>query len=145
MQDISLGQYNFRVRDIDSGDGSFLAFKLINKLREIMAAAGETSSEETPEVDKEVAIRGTINLVLMNLDETDFKMIQKKALALVDQYEAIGSETTPMPIMRNGVVIAPALKNNITLLIELTNESLYFNLSPFFSENGLKVVMTGRA
>lgn len=146
MQDVSLGQHSFRIRDIDAGDGSFLALKLINKLRKIMSESGDTQApEDMPEVDKEEAIRGTINLILMNLDEDEFKMFQKKALSLVDMYEMVGEQNTALPIMRNGVVITPALKGNITLLIQLTNESLYQNLSPFFSENGLKVVMTGKA
>lgn len=145
MIDFALGEKQYRIRDIDAEEGSFLAFKLTNKLREIMSKeADETPQTEVRKVEKEDAVRGTISLILMNLDEDTYKMVQKKALTLVDEVTVVGEKEAYLPILRNGKIIVPELKGNIEQVIELTFESLYHNLSPFFSENGLKLLMTGK-
>lgn len=145
MIDFPLGEKQYRIRDIDAEEGSFLAFKLTNKLREIMSKeADEAPQTEVRKVEKEDAVRGTISLILMNLDEDTYKLVQKKALALVDEVTIVGEKEAYLSILRNGKLIVPELKGNIEQVIELTFESLYHNLSPFFSENGLKLLMTGK-
>ncbi len=145
MKDFPLGEKQYRIRDIDAEEGSFLAFKLTNKLREIMSnEKDEAPKAEVRKVEKEAAVRGTISLILMNLDEDTYKLVQRKALALVDEVTVVGEKEAFLPILRNGKLIVPELKGNIEQVIELTFESLYYNLSPFFSENGLKLLMTGK-
>lgn len=147
MKTFALGEKQYRIREIEAEDGSFLALKLTNKLRQILSEekTDETPQEEVKKVDKEEAIRGTISLILMNLDEDTYKTVQQKALALVDEIQIVGEKEAFIPILRNGKVILPELKANIQQVIELTFESLFYNLSPFFSENGLKLLMTGKA
>lgn len=145
--DFSLGQYQYNIREIDAEAGSFLAMKLVNKLRQIMteADASEDNAKTSQQLPKEEAVRGTISLVLMNLDEAEYKLIQRKALAQVDRMESVGTEIVAVPIMRNGVIAPKDLKTDIGSVMTLTLESLFRNLAPFFSENGLKLLMTGKA
>jgi hypothetical protein len=143
--EITLGQYQYNVRDIDADEGSFLAMKLVNKLRQIMSSeASDNNTSYESNVSKEEAVHGTISLIMMNMDEAEYKTIQTKALALVDRMEQVGAESVGIPIIRNGKLIHADLKKDVTTIMQLTLESLYHNLSPFFSENGLKLVMTGK-
>jgi hypothetical protein len=146
MYTFVLGERSYQIRPITAEDGSFLAFKFVNKLREVMSGADRDEKPDANEKQptQEEAIRGTISLVLMNMNEDEFKLVQRKALALIDEFTAVGQSSEPIPITRNGAIIAPALKGDVQALIQLTNESLYQNLGPFFSENGLKLVMTGK-
>lgn len=144
--EFTLGQYQYNIREIDAEAGSFLAMKLVNKLRQIMteADASEDDAKTSQQLPKEEAVRGTISLVLMNLDEAEYKLIQRKALAQVDRMESVGTEIVAVPIMRNGVIAPKDLKTDIGTVMTLTLESLFRNLAPFFSENGLKLLMTGK-
>ena len=149
--DITIGENSYTIRDVDAETGSFLAFRLVNRLRVIMSAednSGDTVGQpkETPTPEKKAeAIRGTLSLILMNLDEAEYHLIQRKMLTLIDRNQMVGAVMAAEPIMRNGTVVHKDLKNNVSEVMQLTLEALYYNLSPFFSENGLKLVMTGKA
>lgn len=144
--EFTLGQYQYNIREIDAEGGSFLAMKLVNKLRIIMSEADvDDSTDEQKKTPKDEAVRGTLSLILMNLDEAEYKLIQRKALAQVDRMETVGTEVVPVPIMRNGVIAPKDLKTDIGSVMTLTLESLFRNLAPFFSENGLKLLLTGKA
>lgn len=143
--EITIGEYSYIVRDIDAVEGSYIATRLVNKLRQVIANESSKSSEEVKnEVSKEEAVRGTISLIVMNLNEDEYKNVQKVALSLVDRLEKTGERFVPVPITRDGKIVHPDLRSNMSAIMQLTLESLYYNFQSFFSENGLKLVMTGR-
>jgi septum formation topological specificity factor MinE len=77
--------------------------------------------------------------MLMTLDKGLFDQVQREALNVVGQYTAIGEKEVVLPVlMANGTVAIPELRNDIVSIVQLTSQSLYFNLSPFFLGDGLK-------
>lgn len=138
--DVVIGETRYKISRMDSGLGSWLLMKLLNSLRGIIQDTEETAPKifATPEEEKEFkanGVRALIQNFLETMDQSMFQNVQNSALSIVTEYIAIGTVETNLPILNNGRFAKSALKSDISAVLKLTNESLFFNLSPFFLGN----------
>lgn len=132
----------YRFGRMKSEDGSWLLMRLMKQLLDVMSSGTKSEDEPTEQVDevveptpeevKEKAAQA-INMLMLNLEEDLFKRVQKYALGCISRYE--GTIQTPIPIMVNGKLVVKELQYDIEATMKLTSTSLYFNLSPFFSQS----------
>jgi hypothetical protein len=80
---------------------------------------------------------------LRGLDFETFSFIQNNCLAVIGKLQDPGDGSeVPMPIVADSGVFADvALANNLMTVMELTVQSLLFNLADFFDGGGLKAVL----
>jgi septum formation topological specificity factor MinE len=141
-KDVTLGVSRYRISRMNASTGSWLLFKLLDSLRKIMADGSQDTQSAPQEIgteQREQAANALIQGMLMTLDKGLFDQVQREALNVVGQYTAIGEKEVVLPVlMANGTVAIPELRNDIVSIVQLTSQSLYFNLSPFFLGDGLK-------
>jgi septum formation topological specificity factor MinE len=141
-KDVTLGVSRYRIARMNASTGSWLLFKLLDSLRKIMADGSQDTQSAPQEIgteQREQAANALIQGMLMTLDKGLFDQVQREALNVVGQYTAIGEKEVVLPVlMANGTVAIPELRNDIVSIVQLTSQSLYFNLSPFFLGDGLK-------
>jgi septum formation topological specificity factor MinE len=141
-KDVTLGVSRYRISRMNASTGSWLLFKLLDSLRKIMADGSQDMQSAPQEIgteQREQAANALIQGMLMTLDKGLFDQVQREALNVVGQYTAIGEKEVVLPVlMANGTVAIPELRNDIVSIVQLTSQSLYFNLSPFFLGDGLK-------
>jgi septum formation topological specificity factor MinE len=141
-KDVALGVSRYRISRMNASTGSWLLFKLLDSLRKIMADGSQDTQSAPQEIgteQREQAANALIQGMLMTLDKGLFDQVQREALNVVGQYTAIGEKEVVLPVlMANGTVAIPELRNDIVSIVQLTSQSLYFNLSPFFLGDGLK-------
>jgi len=151
-KDVVIGDKRYRIGRVSSDVGSYLLFQVIASIRAEMAKhTGDEPEQAEPESEKsekekrkevENATRGMIQNMLMSLDQEPFSRIQKHALSVCGQYTAIGEVETILPlVMATGKIAIPSLKYDIQTVVALTSESLFFNLSPFFSNGGFQAIL----
>jgi septum formation topological specificity factor MinE len=141
-KDVTLGVSRYRISRMNASTGSWLLFKLLDSLRKIMTDGSQDTQSAPQEIgteQREQAANALIQGMLMTLDKGLFDQVQREALNVVGQYTAIGEKEVVLPVlMANGTVAIPELRNDIVSIVQLTSQSLYFNLSPFFLGDGLK-------
>lgn len=144
-KDLVLNGNRYQITRMDAAVGSWLLFKLMDTMRKIFAEV-EPNGQQPQELgteQKESAAYAMISAMLMTLDKDDFGKVQREALKVVGQYAAVGEKEVLLPVlMANGSFAVHALKNDIVSVVNLTSGSLYFNLSPFFLEDGLKGIFS---
>jgi hypothetical protein len=141
-KDVVIGSSRYQISRMNASVGSWLLFKLIDSLRKIMEGAEQNGAQPEQEQslhDKETAANALIQGMLMTLDRELFEQVQREALRVVGQYTAVGEKEIVLPVlMANGTFAIPSLRNDIATVVTLTSSALYFNLSPFFLEDGLQ-------
>ena len=80
---------------------------------------------------------------LRGLDFETFSFIQNNCLSVIGKLQDPGDGTeVPMPIVADsGVFADEAITSNLMIVMELTVQSLLFNLSDFFDGGGLKAIL----
>lgn len=147
IKDVVIGENRYAIQNMDAEIGSWLLFKLINSLRNIMntptdetvnaPVAAVEQTDEQKKIAGEGATNAAIQLMLMNLDEDLFKAVQRHALRVCSKYAAVGNEEVLLPVlMQNGKFAVPELNYDIKTVVSLTSQSLFANLSPFFLNGG---------
>ena len=150
IKDVVISGKRYQIAKMQSDLGSWLLFKLMNALREIMKQeTGEQETEPAPqpvveltEEEKkkanEAAANAAIQVMLMNLDQDLFGKIQKIALGVCGEYTAVGPEEVVIPVLKpDGKFANYALSTDITTVAALTSQSIFANLSPFFLNGGM--------
>jgi hypothetical protein len=146
-----IGSSRFQISRVDSETGSFLLFQLLASLRKVMKEDDENDEPNKQERPKpelspedqvkqtEDAVSAMIQSMLMNVDRVMFGKIQRDALSVCGQFTAVGETETILPVlMANGKIAIPSLKTDIQTTVALTQQSLHFNLLPFFLSGGFK-------
>lgn len=136
---------SYQIESMDADTGSWLLMKLVDSLRKVLSGVDDSTPDqnvtEVSQDQKEQAAFGLIQAMLMNLDRQLFTEVQKEALRVCKQYAAVGDKEVAMPVlMASGKFAIPELKNDISTVMQLTSQALYFNLSPFFLGDGLTAI-----
>jgi hypothetical protein len=152
IKEITIKEQNYRICKLSAKSGSWLLMQLMGKMIKIMEELANTGSPN-PEVNNvleqdknkaEESAHAAIQFMLMNLEEDTFAKVQNHALSVCYRLENAGSVPVPMPvIMNDGRFAIKELEFDIETVMSLTSQSLFANLAPFFSKNGLMKLAMG--
>lgn len=141
IKETVLGVTTFRIRKFDASTGSWLLMSLMGEMQKAISDLPTVEGiAESTEASEESAAIGAIQFLLMNLDEEKFAKIQSKALEVCDEQKIMGEREVWLPVLTGKRISSPDLQNDIETILSLTSQSLFANLSPFFSKNGLSKI-----
>ncbi|EJP32245.1 hypothetical protein HMPREF1147_1338 [Selenomonas sp. FOBRC9] len=133
---VELQGRKFEIRSFDAFTGSYIAFTLMEKMlpmgmeakmmNAVQADGGDTSALPMP------------NRALMS--KAEFIAFQKDVLSVVG--EVLPGRTAPL-LNENGSWGVEDVADNAMLVIMLTIHALVFNISGFFSGDGLTALQAG--
>jgi hypothetical protein len=148
IKEVQVGASNFRIKRFDASTGSWLLMTLMGEMQKALSdlptvdkPAVELSDEEK-QAAEENAATGAIQFLLMNLDEEKFTKIQMKALAVCEVSKFIGEKEVWLPLIDGKRITNFELQSDVSTIMTLTSQSLFANLSPFFSKNGLSQIFS---
>lgn len=145
IKEVQIAAYTFRIRKFDASTGSWLLMSLMGEMQKAISdlptSAGD--GEQAPSTgSEESAAIGAIQFLLMNLDEEKFARVQTKALAVCDEQKLFGEKEAWIPVLTGARISNFDLQTDISTILSLTSQSLFANLSPFFSKSGLSTVFS---
>lgn len=131
-KDIEINGRTFRLNKMNAKTGSYMLFKLIKIITPIFKKIDLNKKEEVNLSD--------LNLTeladsLFDLPEDEFRYIQDSALKVVQEILPGGK---PVILNKYGEFEALNVEFDIPLVMNLTVQSIIFNVKGFFSENLLK-------
>lgn len=146
IKELPIGTYTFRIKKFDASTGSWLLMSLMGEMQKAISDLPTSTgdAEQAPSASsEESAAIGAIQFLLMNLDEEKFAKVQNKALAVCDEQKVFdnGKEAW-LPVLTGTRISSPDLQTDISTILSLTSQSLFANLSPFFSKSGLSSVFS---
>lgn len=146
IKDVEVSGKTYMIAHMTSDTGAWLIMRLMGELQAAISkmdiASDSTVQESEGSAD---TARSSIQFLLMNLDQSTFATVQRHALGVCYRYETIGNTQKPLPVIfPNGKFCYKDLQFDIQTVLELTSEALFANLSPFFSKDGLKRMLTGK-
>jgi len=145
IKEVQIGAYTFRIRKFDASTGSWLLMSLMGEMQKAISDMPTTTSdsESAPSTaSEENAAIGAIQFLLMNLDEEKFVRVQSKALEVCDEQKMMNDREVWLPFLTGKRISNPEFQNDISTTLSLTSQSLFANLSPFFSKSGLSSVFS---
>lgn len=135
-KDISIGDRTFRLNKFDPLTGSYMLFKFMGILAPIFSNIDVKDAKEKTKDSKDVDITGEdITKILgemRKIPKEDFDYIQKECLKVVN--EIYPNNPKPSPSVIDDYGEYGILDVDTPLIINLTIQSLIFNLSGFFGE-----------
>lgn len=142
IKDVTFGDNRFGLYRMEARAGGKVLARLLAQLQRMATgkdAATETEDDGTPPPSPEKLIQ----LLYLNLNEQDTDFVQEKALGTVTVYKTIGAAEQPISIYKNGSVL-PEFREDTALIMALTSQALFANMSPFFTKAALELVFTGQ-
>ena len=124
----------YQLRKLRPNVGSYILTRML--------AAG-VSTGALGSAPKDSLLMVVFGAFLRGLDFDTFSFIQNNCLAVVGVMKQAGDgNEVPMPLSSDsGAFAYPEVADNLPLVMNLTVQSLMFNLSDFFEEGGLKTVV----
>lgn len=149
-KDIEINGRKFRLNKMDARTGSYMLFKLIKILTPILEKIDlddieDKAPDHTKEKKLEKANLDDINLTdlmssIFNLPESEFRYIQDNCLRVVEEILPAG----PAKVLdKNGNYGVLDIEFNTALLLNLTIQSLIFNVAGFFEGSPLNSIVKG--
>lgn len=138
FKNIEINGRTFILKKMDARTGSYMLFKLMKLLPPILEGIN------FEKLDLDNLDLGKLNLTRMlnpifELPEDEFRYIQDNCLKVVDEMLGAGSQ----PVLnRNGEWGVLNIENDMGLVMNLTIQSLVFNLQGFFEGSPLSSLMT---
>lgn len=148
-KDIEVNERKFRINKFDARKGSFMLFKMLKILSPIFKTIDikeiRDELKEDENKDEEKDIFGVINIEeiinsLCELTEEDFRYIQDNCLQVV--VEILQSRNAPV-LNKNGQYEVIGVEQDTGLIMNLTIQSLMFNVSGFFEGSPLGSILEG--
>lgn len=152
-KDIEVKGRTFRLNKIDARKGSYMLFKLMNILTPILKGINleEIAKEDgvdgvkDNEGDNKSSFLDNINIAdvaesLFSLPEEEFRYIQDNCLQAVEE---VLSARNSQVLNENGNYGVTDVEFDIGLVMNLTVQSLIFNVSGFFNEDLLDSLVKG--
>jgi len=138
----------YLIRKLTANVGSFiLARVLAASAGGVMAVKDEPKSSDADAVKRRNSemMAAMFAAFLRGLNFEEFSFIQNHCLAVVARLESpAGSPEAPMPIVTDdGVFAIVEVSDDLPLVMNLTIQSLLFNLSDFFDLSGLTAALAG--
>lgn len=146
VKELEINGRTYQIAGFDARTGSKLLARLMARF---IKMGSEAASDNSPVTVSEVPAdqaenpNALLQFLLLNLSDVDFDYVQTHALAVVTRLE--GDSNAPLPITRNGVITPKDLKDDIATIMQLTSESLFANLSPFFTKAAIQKQMQAQA
>lgn len=135
-KDIEINERTFRLNKMDARTGSYMLFKLMKILTPIVKNIKE-DSEEMKLSDLNLT---EIANSLFDLEEKEFRYIQDNALKVVQEILPGGQ---PFVLNKYGEFEALNVEFDTGLVMNLTVQSLYFNIKGFFKGSPLESMLKG--
>lgn len=125
--------------------GSFLTKRLLRHFNDFLKGIdGAEADPNAPKPTDEDFAEQLIQQLLMSVNEEDFINIQRHALNIVTVTDHVAEKEFEQPIMlKSGVFCFKELNKDIATIDFLTSQSLFANLTPFFTPTGLKAALRG--
>lgn len=137
FKDIEVGSRNFRLNKLDARTGSYMLFKLTKILTPILKNVKADGLKDF-DIDK-------INLTelvgsLFDLPEDEFRYIQDNCLQRVEEILPSGGAQV---LNKRGEFEVLDIEFDTALVMNLTIQSLVFNVSGFFEDSPLASMLKG--
>lgn len=136
-KDIEVNERNFRLNKLDARTGSFMLFKLMKILTPIFKNIKEDSLKDMKLEDLNIS---QIAESLFDLPEKEFSYIQDNCLQVVEELLPAGPQKV---LSKHGEWKVLNIEFDTPLVMNLTIQSLVFNVSSFFPENLLSSITKG--
>lgn len=132
----------FSINALSPQRGAFILNQLIDKLVDVAQKADDES--DNTDVGRTPSPEVIISAMLRKLDEKTFGKVQQYCLECVHRLEDVGGQLQPMPIITpSGVITISELQFDIKCMSFLTSQVLNANMSPFFTKDELRKIVTG--
>lgn len=136
-KDIDIKGRAFRLKKMNARTGSFMIFKLMKIITPIFKNIKEDSLKDMN--------LGDINLTeiansLFDLPENEFRYIQDNCLQVVNELLPAGEQSV---LNKDGTWGVLNIEFDTSLVMNLTIQSLIFNVTGFFSESPLSSILKG--
>lgn len=135
-KDIEVNGRTFRLNKMNARTGSYMLFKLMKILTPIVKNI-KVDSEELKLSDLNLT---EITKSLFDLEEEEFKYIQDNALKVIQEILPGGQ---PYVLNKNGEFEALNVEFDTGLVMNLTVQSLFFNIKGFFKGSPLESMLKG--
>lgn len=136
-KDIEINGRTFRLKKMNARTGSYMLFKLMKILTPIVKNIEIDSTDEIKLSDLNLT---EITKSLFDLEEEEFKYIQDNALKVVQEILPGGQ---PYVLNQYGEFEALNVEFDIGLVMNLTVQSLFFNITGFFKGSPLESMLKG--
>lgn len=134
-KNIEVDERKFRIKKMDARTASYILFtKGLGLITPLFKNVKVDSEEDFKISDLDLS---AVSDVLNNISEKDFRFIQDNALQVV--YEILDAGEAPV-LNKNGSWGVNDIEFNGALIMNLTIQSLYFNLKGFFPESLLNIL-----
>lgn len=138
-KDIEINGRNFRLNKLDARTGSFMLLRLINILAPLFKNIDFHEGEESSVAMDDINLTELVSSIC-DLSEEDFRFIQDNCLQIVEELLPAG----PAKVLdKYGNYCVLDIEFDTMLLMNLTIQSLVFNLSGFFEGNPLTSMPKG--
>jgi hypothetical protein len=136
-KEIEVNGRTFRLNKMNARTGSYLLFKLMKILAPIIKNINLEDKEEVALNDLNLT---EIAETLFDLPEKDFRYLQDNALQVVQEILPGGQ---PYVLNKYGEFEALNVEFDTGLVMNLTVQSLYFNIKGFFEGSPLESMLKG--
>lgn len=144
-KDVTIGQRHFRIKKFDPLTGSYILFKIVGILTPVFAElmkndtlkdkikANKKEDQNKDKKDAEITSQDVVKIFgeITKLSKEDFQYIQKNCLMVVNEIHENG---VPGPSAINEYNTIGISDADTALIMNLTIQSLIFNVSGFFGE-----------
>ena len=147
-KNVTLQGKEYQLGRLPSDVGAFILMRMIGAgINAGSLATPDAAMQEAQKSDREPTGEELVRAVcfaafLRGLSFEDLRFVQRSCLGVAACLSAPGLEGKAMPLLSDdGRWAFPEVGDNLHLVMELTVETLVFNLSDFFSDGGLGSLM----
>jgi len=141
-KDITIGEFQYRIGQLKAADGSWIYSTFVKRYRAYREAQPPQAQEAQPvaDVPQELGFAMTAQFLLEQLSREELAEVQRLALLSCGRYSDRTGTPIAMPILlADGRYAIPDLEFNGPVVYQLTQESIAFNIAPFFPGAGSSV------
>ncbi len=140
-KDVVIGENQYSIGLMSAADGSWIFSTFVKRYRTFQesqpAAVQVQSTGDVPAVPPEVGFAMTAQFLIEQLSREELAEVQKMCLATCGRYSTKTGIPIAMPILfKDGRFAASDLEHDGPTVLELTKQSIAFNIAPFFPAAG---------
>jgi hypothetical protein len=140
-KDIQIGEFSYRVGRMKAADGSWIATTFAKRYREYREAnpfpEPDPNAAPSEPVPAELGYMLSAQFLAEQLSRSEFSEMQSLCISACSRYSNKTGTQVPMPIfLPNGAWAIPELEYDGPTILQLTKETLAFNIAPFFPGAG---------
>jgi hypothetical protein len=139
-KDITIGDQQYRIGQMTAADGSWIRLTFVKRYRAYLATITPTEKEDAekaPSISPEQGFAMTANFLLEQLTREELAEVQRLSLSVCGRYSVKTGTPIAMPVlMSDGRYAIPDLEFDGPTVLQLTQETVAFNIAPFFTAAG---------